>query len=138
MKQIGNFYVLENQEELKNRGAYLKDKITIQLSVYPNPERVWGPPSDEKKPGWPPYPERLRPSNNEMIAHAHEKNRKLKELGLLSDEVLAQFQDCESHVCVATEFSDLETAKEVFEKACRAGIVDIYLEQDCKHVMKYD
>lgn len=73
-----------------------------------------------------------------MIAYSHENNRKLKELGLLSDEVLAQFQNCESHVFVATEFADLETAKEVFEKACRAHIVDIYLEQDCKHVLKYD
>lgn len=119
MKQIGNFYVLENREELCNRDVYLKNKITIHLTVTPNPGKA-------------------RCGDEGMQKYCQDQNNKLKALGLLSDDVLSQFNDCDNYVYVFTEFADMETAKTVFERACQSEIVDIYLEQDCKHVLKYD
>ena len=141
MKKIGSTYVHAWIDKLPSQSGtnpFFKDKIVICGSFHPNPEKAF-PPSDERKP-FEHDPARMGPSNNEMIEYYRNENAKFSQLGLLNQDVFNELEGWSEKACVAfsTEFSDLETAKSVFEKAVESGVVDIYLYQNGQLIRKYD
>ena len=72
------------------------------------------------------------------LEHCRRNMSVLKDLGLLSDEVIAQTKDSAGSVEIAVEFSDLATAEKAFLSVAKSGIVDIYLYDHGQIHMKHD
>ena len=118
MQTFGAIAVYQKGEDVDG-SAFFKDHIVIRLSTVPCPEVAWS-------------------GDPRMITYNEEKNAILRALGMFSDEVHRNANGSAGHVELVVKFPDLATADDVFERAVRAGIVDIYLYDHGTMRNKYD
>ncbi len=118
METFGAIAVYQKGEDVDG-SAFFKDHIVIRLSTVPCPEVAWE-------------------GNPRMITYNERKNAILKTLGMFSDEVHRRANGSAGYVELVVKFPDLATADDVFERAMKAGIVDIYLYKHGTLWRKYD
>ncbi len=118
MQTFGAIAVYQKGEDVYG-SAFFKDNIVIRLGVSPCPEVTWS-------------------GDPRMITYDERQNATLKALGLFSDEVHRNANGSAGYVELVIKFPDLATADDVFERAVKAGIVDIYLYDHGTMRNKYD